>query len=168
MRVCDFHRPSSPSRMRFLTRVVFVAAALLPASLASQAAPLLGTWNIEWEIGRSIMNGEQRGVNAKGTIDIVASGDSLVATVKTLSRDDNQPITRPSITFGGKATATGGVFTQISEATLNMNGEERKQKSIGTWTLTVSGTTLSGEVKRSIEGLDIDIPAAPVKGTRAP
>ncbi|MBY0488671.1 MAG: hypothetical protein K2R93_02405 [Gemmatimonadaceae bacterium] len=152
--------------MRVLARLALAASLVVPAALSAQS-PIIGTWNIEWELGRSIMNGESSAIQAKGTLKLEASGDSLLATVTTTSRSDGQPITRPSFTFGGRATATGAVLTQISEATLNMNGETRKQRSIGTWTLAISGAALTGEIKREIEGMMMDIPPAMVKGSRA-
>lgn len=143
----------------------FVAA---PTTLSAQSpAPIVGTWNVEWELGRSMMNGESSSIMAKGTMKVVVDGDSLLATLATTSRSDGQPITRPSFTIGGRRTEKGATFVQISEATLNTNGEERKQRSIGTWTVEIQGDQLSGQVKREIEGLAIDIPPAPLKGTRA-
>ncbi|MCE2953885.1 MAG: hypothetical protein ACK6DR_04255 [Gemmatimonas sp.] len=153
----------------FLPTLLAVAVAIpaAAASLPAQPAPIVGTWNVEWEMGRQIINGEATAVIAKGTMTVVVSGDSLLATLTATSRSDNQPLTRPPFTIGGRATATGAVFTQISEATLNMNGEERKQRSIGTWTLQVNGTALTGSVKRVIEGMEMDMPPAAVTGTRA-
>jgi hypothetical protein len=156
--------------MRLLLTTILAVAAAIPAtaaSLAAQPAPIVGTWNVEWEMGRQIINGEATAITAKGTMKVEVSGDSLLATLTATSRSDNQPITRPPVTIGGRATASGAVFTQISEATLNMNGEERKQRSIGTWTLQVNGTALTGSVKRVIEGVEMDMPTAPVTGSRA-
>jgi hypothetical protein len=152
--------------MRVFDRLALAAILVVPAALSAQS-PLVGTWNIEWELGRTITNGESSAIQAKGTMKVDASGDSLLVTVTTMSRSDGQPITRPSFTFGGRATATGAVLTQISEATLNMNGESRKQRSVGTWTLEVSGTMLTGELKREVEGMMMEIPAVPIKGSRA-
>jgi hypothetical protein len=153
--------------MHLFSRIALAAACVAPAIVSAQApAPIVGTWNIEWEMGRQIMNGEATAMMAKGTIKIDVSGDSLVATVTATSRSDGQAV-RPPFTIGGRRTDTGARFTQISEATLNTNGEERKQRSIGTWMLDVQGDQLSGVVKREIEGVQIDIPPAPVKGTRA-
>jgi hypothetical protein len=145
-----------------------VAFAAASSPLAAQSAPIVGTWNVEWEMGRQIINGEASPITAKGTMKVVAAGDSLVATLTATSRSDNQPLTRPPVTMAGRATASGAVFTQISEATLNVNGEERKQRSVGTWTLQVNGTALTGTVKRVIEGMEMDIPPAAVSGSRIP
>lgn len=161
--------------MRPLRRVARVAALLasalpvlsLPTLLRAQSpAPIVGSWNIEWESGRQITNGETIAVMAKGLMKVEVSGDSLLATVTMQSRSDGQPV-RPPISFGGRRTDKGASFTQISEATLNMNGEERKQRSVGTWVLDVQGDQVSGQIRREIEGLAIEIPPAAVKGARA-
>lgn len=153
--------------MRFRPLLLLATAVIAPVPLAAQAAPIVGTWNIEWEMGRSMINGESSAILAKGTMKVVVSGDSLVATVTATSRSDGQPITRPPVTIGGKATASGGVFTQVSEAILNVNGEERKQRSVGTWSLEIAGDQMTGTLKRSIEGAMMDIPPSAVKGVRA-
>lgn len=155
---------------RYAARLTVAAVVLLPLltrTATAQAAPIVGTWNVEWEMGRQVIDGEATAIMAKGTMKIVVSGDSLLATLTATSRSDNQPNTRPPVSFGGRATSTGAVFTQISEAILNMNGEERKQRSVGTWTLEVNGAALAGSVKRTIEGMEMDIPPAAVKGSRA-
>lgn len=147
--------------------MALIAATLAPVSLAAQAAPIVGTWNVEWEMGRTMTNGEATAIMAKGTMKVEASGDSLLATFTAASRSDGAPITRPPFTVGGRATATGAVLTQVSEVTVNINGEERKQRSTATWTLEIAGGQLTGLVKRSIEGAGMDIPPSAVKGTRA-
>lgn len=149
-----------------IAAVALVAATPL-ATFAQGAGTIVGTWNIEWEMGRSIVNGEQTAIMATGTMKVEVSGDSLLATVTTAKRSDGQPITRPPFTIGGRRTDKGASFTQISTATLNTNGEERTQRSIGTWMLEVQGDQLTGQVKREIEGLQVDIPPAAVKGSRA-
>lgn len=153
--------------MRLLASLYLAAAAIAPVSLAAQAAPIVGTWNVEWEMGRTMTNGEATSILAKGTMKVVASGDSLLATFTATSRSDGEPITRPPFTIGGKATAKGAVFAQVSEITVNVNGEERKQRAVGTWTLEIAGDQLTGTVKREIEGATMDLPPSAVKGTRA-
>jgi hypothetical protein len=143
----------------------------LPATVAAQRAPIVGTWQIEWELGRTMTvggDGPSAGtpIMAKGTMAVAVAGDSLVATVTASSRSDGQPLTRPPFTMGGRANATGAVFTQISEATLNMNGEERKQRVVSTWTLQVAADELTGTVSRAMEGLMVDMHTTPVKGSR--
>ena len=87
------------------TTVVALLLLLTPtlaAPLAAQApSPFHGNWSIEWEIGRSIMNGETTSIKAKGTMTIASSGDSLVATVTTVSRGDGTPPRAP-VTLGGR------------------------------------------------------------------
>jgi hypothetical protein len=158
--------------MRVFHTILAAAVLALPTQLPAQSSPAVGTWNLEWELGRSMMMGggstsSSSAILAKGTMQVVVSGDSLIATVTTTSRSDGLPSTRPPFTMGGRANGKGYVFTQISEATLNMNGEERKQRSVGTWTIEINGNQLTGTVSRSIEGLEIELPTTPVTGTRA-
>lgn len=159
--------------MRNLRRLALAAAiaaplAVAPATISAQSpAPIVGTWNIEWEVGRTKTNGGASPVMGKGTMKVVIDGDSLLATFTTTSRSDGQPITRPSFTIGGRRTATGATFVQVSEATLSNSSDERKQLAVSTWTVMVQGDQLSGQVTREIEGLGISMSPSPLKGTRA-
>jgi hypothetical protein len=153
--------------LRLVLPAVITAVLTAPTTLSAQpSAPIVGSWNLEWEIGRSRADGGATAVIATGTMSIVADGDSLVATLTTSSRSDGAPITRPTATFGGRRIDGGATFTQVSESMLTMNGEARVQRSISLWTITVSGDQLTGQLKRSIEGLMIEIPSVPVKGWR--
>ena len=160
-----------PHNMRSLAATLvglLLLASALAAPLSAQApSPLLGTWSIDWEVGRRIMNGDVTSIKAKGTLLIAASGDSLLATVTTVSRDDNAP-PRPPVTLGGRLTATGAEFRQRSEAIMNTNGEERKQVITSTWTLTLNGQTMKGTIAREVPGMLQGNAASELTGTRVP
>lgn len=155
------------------TIAIRLAALLLLAATTSLAAqspspsPLIGTWSINWEIGRRIMNGESGSIKAKGTMSIVPSGDSLMATITTLSREDGAPPPAP-YSFGGRITASGARLVRISEAVMTINGEERKQPSTAVWTLSLDGQTLQGTIAREVPGLMGGTPTSMLTGTRAP
>jgi hypothetical protein len=161
-----------PHKMRSIAATLvaplLLLSPVLTAPLAAQTpSPLLGTWSIDWEVGRRIMNGDVTSIKAKGTLLIAASGDSLLATVTTVSRDDNAP-PRPPVTLGGRLTATGAEFLQRSEAIMNTNGEERKQVITSTWTLTLDGKTLKGSIAREVPGMVEGNAASELTGTRVP
>jgi hypothetical protein len=145
-----------------------VLSLLAAAPLAAQtASPLLGTWSIEWELGRRVINGETSSINGKGTLSIATSGDSLLATVTTTARDDGAALPAP-VTFGGRLTAAGARLVRVSEAVMMMNGEERRQKTTTVWTLSLDGQTLRGTLVREIPGIMDGIPTSPLTGTRVP
>jgi hypothetical protein len=155
--------------MRHFSRVLASAAVLVaaaPQTAVAQAAPIVGTWNIEWEFGRQFTSGGSTALIAKGTMAVSASGDSLLAVVTMTSRGDGGT-PRPPVTFGGRRTDKGATFVQRSVSIVNVNGDEQKQESTATWTLTATGDMLSGDIARSIPGMVEGMPAAPIKGTRA-
>lgn len=151
---------------RTILAALFVtSAAFAPSDLAAQATgPLVGTWTIEYERGRRIENGEPTPIMGKGKLAIVASGDSLLATLEAGPRPDGS--VPPPATFGGRATAQGVVFVQKQTAQLNINGEAREQQMTLTWTLQTTGDTLTGTLARELPGMPEPLPPAPVKGTR--
>jgi hypothetical protein len=131
---------------------ILAAAALLVGSLtplqAQQASPPVGKWNIEYEAGRRMENGEATPVMGKGVLTIVGQGDTLVATMEAGPRPDG--VTPPPMSFGGKMTEKGAVFTQKREGRVTMNGEEKPITVITTWTLTATGDELSGSMVRQL------------------
>jgi hypothetical protein len=157
---------------RSLAACVGVLALLLApaftAPVAAQAtSPLLGTWSIVWGIGNRIESGVETPIKATGRLVIVSAGDSLLATVTTLSRDDGSP-PRPPMSFSGKATAGGAEFTQRSEATMNMNGDVRKVPSVAKWVLSLDGQTLRGTISRELIGVEIPPSTSELTGTKSP
>jgi hypothetical protein len=148
--------------------IAVLLGSAVAAPLAAQAkSPLLGTWSIEWGIGNRIESGVETPIMAKGRMVIVAAGDSLLATVTTLSRDDGSP-PRPPVSFGGKATAGGAEFTQRSEATMNMNGEVRKVPAVASWVLSLDGQTLRGKIARELVGVEMPPSTSELTGTKSP
>jgi hypothetical protein len=144
-----------------------VTAAFVAAPLAAQSAnPLVGSWNIEWELGRRMENGEATVVSAKGTLTIKPSGDTLVATLEATSRSDNAPLPKPYV-LGGRTTTGGAAFTQHQQVRMNMNGEESTRDVLVTWTLRADGDALSGTMVRDMPGMSMAIPPGQVTGTRA-
>lgn len=154
--------------MRLSARIALSAAFVLPASLSAQAAPpILGKWTIEWESGRRIENGDVTVVKSTGEIEVVASGDSLLATVTAKSRTDGAPLPKP-FTMGGRITVAGGVFNQASVVTINMNGEAKEQKITSKWSLSAEGDNLQGSISRDMPGgMMIQMEPAVVTGKRA-
>lgn len=138
---------------------------LLPAALAAQAHPLVGDWAVDVPAGMRIQNDEAVPVMAKGTLTVVAEGDSLIATLK-LEPHDDQPSRSPT-RLAAKVTAGAVTFVSKSEAKMNMNGEETTHIAISTYTFESSGDTLKGTVAREIEGVDLSMGGPqPITGKR--
>lgn len=142
------------------------ALLLVAAPLGAQSAsPIVGKWTVEWEIGRRVENGVPSPIRATGLMTVVASGDSLLATVEVTKRSDEQPLNKP-VTIPGRTTAAGASFVQRSEARLNMNGESMVREAIQTWTVRANGDQLEGSLAREIVGLQINAEPTPITGKR--
>lgn len=151
-----------------LAPALAIAAAAVPTEAHAQASTAVGQWNIEWELGRRVMNGDVEIIKATGVLTVRASGDSLLATIETKNRTDGRPIGAP-VVLGGKATATGGVFSQVQQMRFNMNGDERTVDARVTWTLVAAGDALSGEIVREMPATMVPVgPTVPatLTGTR--
>lgn len=131
---------------------------------ASGAIPAVGTWTIEWELGRRIASGDASSINARGTLRITSSGDSLLATLTTTSRDDGGALRGPA-TFGGRATSAGATFTQRSQASVSIDGSAERQTSTSTWLLTVRGDSILGTIERKVAIVQGTM-LSPVRGAR--
>lgn len=145
-----------------------MAALLVAAPLLAQAQahPLVGAWDIEYAGAMHIENGMPTPVMMKGTMTVVAQGDSLVATVKTTPPAGMPP--RADMRLATISASGPVTFIYRSQARVNINGEESVRESITTWSLTVSGDQLSGTMARQVGGGEL--PGGdpqPVKGTRA-
>ena len=157
--------------MTRLTRLPHLAAALLafaPLTAQAQSHALAGNWTIEYAGGMRIENDTPTPIMAKALLTITLAGDSLIATL-AMEPNPNLP-PRPESRFAAlKVAGNEIVFTQRSEARLNMNGEEQLATAVSTWTLKADGDALTGTLGRRIEGMDLPMPPAqPVTGQRAP
>ncbi len=159
------------TRLTRLTRLPHLAAALLvlaPLAAHAQSHALAGKWTIEYAGGMRIENDTPTPIMAKALLTITVAGDSLIATL-AMEPNPNLP-PRPESRFAAlKVAGNEIVFTQRSEARLNMNGEEQLATAVSTWTLKADGDALTGTLGRRIEGMDLPMPPAqPVTGQRAP
>lgn len=159
--------------MNRISRAALIAAAVIaPVSAtpthAQGTAALIGNWTVSYERGRRIENGEATPLMGEGKLQVVTSGDSLVATLVSARRPDDGSVPPPA-TFGGRISGDSAVFVQKQKVTLNMNGEESKRDIVLTWVLRASGETLTGTLTRTIPGMEAMEGAgggSPVKGTR--
>ncbi len=149
-----------------MTRSLVLFLALGGAgTLQAQQQPLVGAWQISYVAGMMIENGEQTPIMGTGVLTIEAQGDSLIGTL--VNEATAEIPARPPARLAGKADTGDVVFISRTKAKLNMNGVEREETAIGTWTLTAKGDSLAGTVERKIEGFDAggSIPRQ-VTGTR--
>jgi hypothetical protein len=156
------------NRILALSLSVATLAALAPVRAEAQASPFVGKWAVEITAGMLIENGEPTPIRAKATIAIVEAGDSLLATLD-VEPNENVPPRPPARFAAAKIAGNTSTFIQRSEARINTNGEEQTMWMVSTWTLTVSGNAITGDVRREIEGgMGPGMPAQPVTGTRVP
>lgn len=149
----------------FFAVVSLVSLAAGVSVQAQSPSALVGKWNIDYERGRRIENDVVTPVMAKGVLTIVSQGDSLIATLQEGPRQDGTPT--PPRTISGRVTNGKAVFVQKQEVRINMNGEERMQPVIVTWTLSADGNALSGSMAREMPGMNGPMEPSAVKGTRA-
>lgn len=148
--------------MRIHTLVV-AAALLAPLDSHAQANPLVGKWEVEYERGRRIENGEETAIMGKATLTITLIGDSAAGTIVGPRPDGTLP---PPTVLTGKVTPAGVVMVQKTQARMNTNGEERVIDGTITWTLNAAGDTITGTIVRDLPGVPIPMEPSPVKGTR--
>jgi hypothetical protein len=150
--------------IRLLAPLAVVLCLATPA--AAQSLPVVGTWAIDWELGRRIENGDVQLIKATGLLTLKIVEDSVVATVTVTSRSDSMPAPKPYV-MTGMLTAKGASVSQVQQMRINMNGEESVRDARITWHVTVTGDTLSGEIEREMPGMmDAGGPPARITGTR--
>lgn len=154
------------ARRGALGAALLIAPLLLPnrAATAQIPHPLVGRWSVEYERGRRIENGETTPIMGTGRFTIEQRGDSLVAVFEAGQRPDGT--VPPPVTLTAPATAPEVTFTQQQLATITINGEQQERRVTLTWTLTASGDTLVGTLRREMPALPEPLPPTPVTGTR--
>lgn len=150
-----------------LTQLAVIAAvALAPLSTQAQSSALVGDWAVEITAGMRIENETPTPLRAKARLSIVLQGDSLIATLTVEPNAEVQA--RPPARFAAAKSSGNAVdFVQRSQATLNVNGDERQATVISTWALAADGDAIKGSVSREMEGMSMPgMPSQPVSGTR--
>lgn len=150
-----------------LRATITLTAFLAAAPLAAQSNPLVGKWDIDFPGGARIENGEVTTLMAKGTLEIVVQGDSLIATLNVIPSAEIGA--RPPSRLAARRTDGEATFVQKSQARMNVNGEESVHEITTTWALHAAGDALEGTLARSgaMEMMGGAVPPQPVKGTRA-
>lgn len=143
-----------------------LSAAVVAVSAATliQTHPLVGEWEMQLPGAVRMENGQQTITYVKGTLEVVLQGDSLIATLASEPVEGRPP--RPPARLAAKAASGSVSFTQRSEATMNMNGEEVKRTSLSTYVFTATADELKGTITRSIEGLDMAMAPVDISGKR--
>jgi hypothetical protein len=126
--------------------------------------PLAGKWNIEYERGRRMTDGESQSIMGKATLEITVKGDSIVGTL-TQEAVEGRPTPAPSV-LAGTGAGNAATLKSSAESRVNMNGDERVVTISMTWDLKADGDNLSGTMARAMAGMAAAMTPAPVKGTR--
>ena len=152
---------------RTLALLIVTAA---PVASGAQSHPLVGKWIVDYAGGIRVENGEPTITRTKGTLDVVAQGDSLIATL-TQAAVEGLPA-RPLVRLAALKADGAASFIQNSKARVNANGEESAIDIRSTWVLRVNGDTLEGSLAREAPGHagdlpGLDLPPQPVTGKRA-
>lgn len=155
------HSGVPPDMRRY---ALLLALLVSPRLLHAQAHPLVGDWDVSYAGGMRIENDERIPIMVKGSLSILAEGDSLVAVLTTAAQEGLPA--RPPARFAAKRVDGKVTFLYRSEATLTLNGEQSKRTAISTYQMEATGDTLTGTVVRQVEGLDFPAEPQPVTGTR--
>lgn len=149
-----------------LRRIVTVVSLVATTAAQAQSHPLVGTWDVDFPGGARMENGELTTLMAKGKLEIVAQGDSLIATLTVIP--SAEIAARPPARLAARRTDGEATFVQKSQARVNMNGEETVHEITSNWTLHATGDVLEGTLARTgpMDMLGAGAPQA-VKGTRA-
>lgn len=137
----------------------------LAATAQAQAtSALVGRWEVELEVGRRVENETVTPIRAKATLEIVAKGDSVAATIQMPARPDGT-VPAPTTAIGPR-NGNETIFVQSLEAKLNLNGEVTTVPTKVTWVLKADGNTISGTVLREIPSLSMPTEPSPLTGRR--
>ena len=149
------HRPSA----------LVAALLLVPAALAAQSHPLVGTWDLSLPAGVRVEDGEPTPIMGKGNVVFSQVGDSIVGTLK-VEPPEGMPA-RPAARLAAKASSGPLTFVQQSTATVRSNGAESTHKVTNTYVFEATGDALKGTVARDVEGVTVQLPGPmPLSGTR--
>jgi hypothetical protein len=150
--------------LRVLAGLGILTAAVAPAAQA-QSHPLAGKWNIEYERGRRMTDGESQSIMGKALLEITVKGDSLLGklTMEPAAEGRSAP---PPQALAGTGSGSTASLKSTAESRINMNGEERVVNITMTWDLKADGDNLTGSMAREMAGMGAAMTPAPVKGTR--
>lgn len=132
-----------------MTRKFLMMLALCPGVLVAQQQPLVGTWQVHFQAGMRIENGEATPIFANGTLTVQPVADSLIGTLATDPGPDMPA--RPPVRLAAKASTGEATFIANSKATINVNGAEHEASVVSTWVLRAKGDSLEGTVARKID-----------------
>jgi hypothetical protein len=148
-----------------MTRATLCLLALYGPALSAQQPSLVGVWQVSYPAGARIENGTVTPLLATGLLTVVAKDDSLIGTLATNPTSDIPA--RPPARLTAKAGTGDVVFESRSEATLSLNGSERKATAVSTWRLAAQSDSLVGTVERKLEGFEMGNQGPqPVTGVR--
>ena len=117
--------------------------------LAAQQQPLAGTWQVTFQAGMRIADGEATPIMASGTLTVKPEADSLIGTLVTNPAPDMPE--RPPVRLAAKASSGEATFTAHGTATINVNGAKHEAAVVSTWVLRAKGDSLEGTVERKID-----------------
>lgn len=151
------------------TRLLALAFLAQPVGAAAQSThPLIGEWAIQYEGGATIENGVRTPFMVDARLSVVATGDSLVATMVS----EPQPgfPTRPPSRMAARRSDGPMTFLRTSTATVSTNGEQESFEVRTQWTLDARDDALTGSLVMLDSG-PIDLgpdgkAPRPVRGTR--
>lgn len=132
-----------------MTRKLVLFMALVPGALAAQQSPLAGTWQVHFQAGMRIEDGEATPIFANGTLTVQPAADSLIGTLTTDPAPDMPA--RPPVRLAARSSTGAATFIAHSKATINVNGSESEANVVSTWVLQAKGDSLAGTVTRTID-----------------
>ena len=125
-----------------MTRKLVVLLALCHGALSAQQQPLVGTWQVHFQSGMRIENGEATPLFATGTLTVQPVSDLLIGTLVADPSPDTPA--RPPVRLAAKASSGEATFIANSKATINVNGAEHEAAVVSTWVLRAQGDSLVG------------------------
>lgn len=147
-----------------MTRKLVALLILYPVALHAQQ-PLVGTWQVHFQAGMRIEDGEATPIFANGTLTVQPVADSLIGTLVADPAPDMPA--RPPSRLAAKAGTGEATFIAYSKATINVNGSESEADVVSTWILQAKGDSLVGSVTRKIDSPHAGPPEPrPVTGVR--
>jgi hypothetical protein len=129
-----------------------------------QPHPLVGTWQVA-QLTSVMMNGEFSTVERRGSLVVLAAGDSLVATLTFAGVD--------GLADGDTAKLVGlrteGPVALVQAKTVTVVDAQRQtttRTALSTYVMTVRADSLAAEVTVTVDGRTVQNPPGAIVGTR--
>ena len=129
-----------------------------------QPHPLVGTWQVVQPTS-VMMNGEFSTVERRGSLVVLAAGDSLVATLTFVGVDGSTDSDTARL-VGLRKEGPVALVQAKTATVVDAQRQVTTRTALSTYVMTVRGDSLSAEVTVTVDGRTVQNPPGAIVGTR--